>query len=270
MKTMLAIIRADFYQRRWLMLWWVLGVGAMVGIDTMLYATVKNEAAQLGQLFDSMPKAVSALFADGSNLLSQPGFLSGRVYYLLLPLLLIIFAIKLGGGIVAKEEENGTLELLLARPIGRTRLLLAKFAVYLLAMFLLGVTTILFGLIALRPAGLDQIPFMGVVWASISTLLLSTIFGALAFAMSAWGHRWQSAAAGVAALVAFISYLSASLETLASWLVWPARLLPYHYFHPTAILADGSGGFKPMLGYAVVILILGILSVIGFRRRDIG
>jgi ABC-2 type transport system permease protein len=269
MKPITAIIHADFWQRRWSLTWWSVGIAVMVGIDTMLYQTVKGETAELAAAFEKMPKAVAALFADNANLLSQPGFLSGRVYYLLLPLLLTIFAIGLGASLIAKEERRGTLELLLSRPIGRTRLILGKVGVFAAAMILVGVIAAVTGCATLRAAGFDQIPYTGVIWATVSAVLLSSLFGAVAFTLTALGKPLSRTASGVAALFAFVSYLTASLASLADWLVWPARLMPYHYFHPTDMLQTGSGDYAVMAGYVVVLLVLVVVSIVGFRRRDI-
>ena len=57
---------------------------------------------------------------------------------------------------------------------------------------------------------------------------------------------------------------------LVSWLGTPARLLPYHYYSPSAILSGTSIGSKPLLGFMVCIILLTIAAWIGFRRRDIG
>jgi ABC-2 type transport system permease protein len=270
MKAMMAIIRADFWQRRWSLLWWSLGVALLVGMDTLLYRSIKGEAAQLGEALAHMPKAIGALFADNADFISQSGFLSGRVYYLLLPLLLTIFSIGLGAGLIAKEERRGTLELLLARPASRTRLLLSKWGTFIAGMTLVGIVALIIGLVCLRPAGLDAIPFSGVIRATIGAVLISSVSGMVAFTLSAMGRPVGGAAVGIASLFAFGSYLIASLESLASWLAWPAKLMPYHYFNPADILRTGIGGGKAILGFATVIAVLAIVSVISFRRRDIG
>ena len=269
MKPVIAILRADFWQRRIMLLWWSIGIAAMVGLDTLLYRTVKNDVAELSAALEKMPKAIGAFFSDNASLISQPGFLSGRVYYLLLPLLLIIFAIKLGGSLIAQEERRGTLELLLARPIGRTRLLLSKLSVFVVGMTLVGAIAAIIGVVSLRPGGFDQISIAGVVLATLSAVLLSSIFGMLAFTLSALGKPLSRAAGSIAALLAFASYLTASLESLTKWVEWPARAMPYHYFHPNVLLETGSGGYKAMAGYAAILLVLCIVAIIGFRRRDI-
>ncbi|HSX17504.1 MAG TPA: ABC transporter permease subunit [Patescibacteria group bacterium] len=266
----LAIIKTELWQRRISLIWWSVGVAAMVGIDMSFYATVKNDAAALNQALTSLPNTVKALFAGGADFLTPAGYLSARVYYLLLPLLLTIFTIGVGGNLIGKEERQGTLEFLLARPVSRLKLLLSKATAGGIAIGILGFVALVTGLICLRPSGFDTMSLKIIVLVTVNAVALSVVFGMIAFCLSALGGRFRGMATPVAALVAFGSYLLSSLETMASWLVWPARLLPYHYYNPNAILNGTSYGFKPLLGFVCAIIALLVAAWIGFRRRDIG
>jgi ABC-2 type transport system permease protein len=266
----IAIIRNELWQRRRGLLWWSIGVAALVGIDMSLYVTVKNDAQALNQALATLPSTVKALFAGGADFLSPAGFLSARIYYLLLPLLLTIFTVGLGTSLIGKEERQGTLELLLARPVSRLKLLASKVGAGAIAIGILGFAALLTGLICLRPIGFDGVSLPAIVLVTLNVVVLSALFGTVAFCLTALGGRWRGMASGLAALIAFGSYLIASLEGLASWLVWPARVLPYHYYNPNAILNGTSYGLKSLLGFSCVIGLLLVVSWIGFRRRDIG
>jgi ABC-2 type transport system permease protein len=265
---MFTIIRTELWQRRWSLLWWCVGVGAFVGLDVALYVTVKDDAAELNQLLARMPAAFRALFADGADFLSPEGFLSARIYYLLLPLLLTILGIGLGTSLIGKEEKQGTLELLLARPVSRTRLLIAKVLAGLTIVATVGVVAMVVAVVTAHPAGID-LSRKNIILTTLASVLLSLLFGVIAFLLSALGKPFRSGAAGIAALIAFASYLIASLESLVEWLKWPALFSPYHYYHPTAMLAGNESGTRIMLAYLAGILVIGIAAWIGFRRRDL-
>jgi len=264
---MWAIVRSELRQRRWSILWWSLGIGAFVALDVLLYITVKGDAAQLNAALSHLPTAVRSLFSDGADLLSPTGFLSARIYYLLLPLLLTILSIGLGTSLIGKEEKQGTIELLLARPISRTRLLLGKVIAGLLILTCVSVVAALTAVATVHPAGLD-VSRRDVALTTLASTLLSILFGAIAFLLCALGRPWRGAATGIAALIAFASYLIASLESLVDGLKWPAKLSPYHYYQPNDMLS-GASGKKVMLTYAVGIIALGVAAWIGFRRRDL-
>ncbi|HEV7454559.1 MAG TPA: ABC transporter permease subunit [Candidatus Saccharimonadales bacterium] len=265
-----AIIRIELWQRRRALAWWSLGVAVLVGLDMLLYLSLKNNAQDINKVVESLPNTVRELFAGSGDFTSQAGFLSGRIYYLLLPLLLTILAIGLGSSLIGKEEREGTLELLLARPVSRLKLLLSKVSAGTLAMAGVGFVALIVGLICLRPAGLNTISLRAVTLVTLNVVVLSSLFGMIAFCLTALGGRFRNMATAVAALIAFGGYLVASLQSLTSWMVWPARLMPYHYYDPSAILKGASYGLKPLLGFSITIVLLLVASWVGFRRRDIG
>ena len=81
-------------------------------------------------MVDDYPDAFKAFFGLGDNVdyTSAIGYLNGELFSFMVPLLLLIAAIGAGARATAGEEERGTLELLLANPISRRRLVLDKLA----------------------------------------------------------------------------------------------------------------------------------------------
>ena len=264
---MFGIIRQELRQRRWSLLWWCAGIGFFVGLDVWLYVTVKDDAQALNQALEHLPNAVKTLFAGGADLMSPAGFLSGRIYYLLLPLLMTILGIGLGTSLIGKEERQGTLEMLLARPISRTRLLLAKVVAALIIIGIVSLVAMVVAVVTAHPAGLE-LSRRNILLTTLASTLLSTLFAAVAFVLATLGRPYRHLATGVAALVAFASYLIASLESLVGWLKWPAKLSPYHYYQPTDMLL-GASGRNVMLWLTAAIVALGVVAWLGFRRRDI-
>jgi ABC-2 type transport system permease protein len=269
MNQTFALIRWELWQRRWSLVWWGVGVAALVSIDMLVYRSIKADAAQLNDVYNSLPATVRNLFSDTGNLTSPIGYLTGRVYYLLLPVLLSIFSIGQGANLIGREEQQGTLELLLARPISRTKLLLSKLAAGALGMLWLGFVALIIGLLCLKPSGFDMISYKSIVIATAAAILLSSLFGMVAFLFTALGRPARSAALGIASLFAFGGYIAASLESSVHWLRWPAKFLPYHYYQPSNILKGLPNQKWNIIGYLVAIIVLAACSWLGFRNRDI-
>jgi ABC-2 type transport system permease protein len=240
MSQAFALIRWELWQRRWSLMWWGVGVAALVSIDMLVYRSIKADAAQLNDVYNSLPTAVRNLFSDTGNLTSPIGYLTGRVYYLLLPVLLSIFSIGQGANLIGREEQQGTLELLLARPVSRTKLLLSKLAAGALGMLWLGIVALVIGLLCM-----------------------------VAFLFTALGRPARSAALGIASLFAFGGYIAASLESSVHWLRWPSKLLPYHYYQPSDILKGLPNQKWNLIGFLVALIVLAVGSWLGFRKRDI-
>lgn len=262
------VIKAGWRDRRGAIMGWSLGVGAYIAINILVYGSIKAQADTLNKVLNNLPSGAKALFGGGSDFLSPVGYLNSKLYYLILPLLFIMLAISLANRLLAKEEEDGTLELLLARPISRNRLLLAKLLAGLSVILSVGFITLLITLVCARAVNYD-VSIMHIAQTAGMTLVLSLLFGAVAWAMIGLGRLGRRAALGIAGGLAFASYLFSSLEGFASWLRWPAKLLPYHYYDPASVLR-GTYNWWNAVGMMIATVLILSIAFIGFRRRDIG
>lgn len=265
---MRAILSWTIWQRRWSWLFWALGICAFIILSLSFYASFRGQAAQLNEVLSNLPQAARSLFTDNADFLSPEGFLSARLYYLLLPLLLSVLSIGLGGSLISKEEESGTLDLLLARPISRTKLLIAKAASGFIIVGGVALAALVTTLIVSRLVDIN-VAISHIIVATFYSALLALVFGALAFCISTIGRGARLASVGVASLFGLGSYIISSLAGTVHWFVWPAKFLPYNYYRPGQILA-GEYSWQNAVVLIVIFIGLGIVSWAGFRGRDIG
>ncbi len=261
------VIRWTLWQRRWSILWWCIGIAAFISLELGVYSSIRGQAQQLNTVLERMPESVRALMGGNTDLFSPVGYLNSRIFYLLLPLMLSILAIGLGSSLIVREETSGTLELLLARPISRVKLLLSKAVAGFLNLTVVWLVSLLSILILVRLVKLD-VSLSRVAFAALMAGLLALLFGALAYCVAALGSIGRGASVGIASLVGFGSYIIASLEASVHWLDWPSKFLPYHYYNPTNIL-NGRHPWGVAIGYSLVILVLAIIAWLAFRRRDL-
>src|SRR6478672_10239540 len=108
-------------------LWWSLGLIGFVALIVSVYPTVHSNPS-LNKLAQDYPEALQAFIAFGGTVdySSAAGYLGIELFSLMVPLLLLVAAIGTGAGTIAGEEERGTLELLLANSVSRTRVVLEK------------------------------------------------------------------------------------------------------------------------------------------------
>src|SRR5690348_3415998 len=123
---MIPIIKWNLWSRRFSTFWWTVGVSAFMVLNLAFYPTFRDQAAQFNQVLARLPATAKSLFSDTGSFSTPEDFLTGRVFYLLLPMLLSILLIIIGSSLISSEENSGTIELILSRPISRTRLLFAK------------------------------------------------------------------------------------------------------------------------------------------------
>jgi ABC-2 type transport system permease protein len=247
--------------------WWTVGVAALVWVNVIFYPSVR-ESPEIEDFAERSPELMRALMGgrESLDIVSPAGYLDGQVYALLVPLLLLIFAIGHGAGAIAGEEERGTLELLLANPVGRRRLvaekllgLLALVVVFCIVVWLSSWTSGLavdLGLSAGR-----------MVAATVSVGLLGGLFGVLAFLVGAATGR-RATASGVPAALAVASYLLMALAPLAEWLE-PWRVLsPFFYYASYDRLVEGPDwGAAGILALATALL--AAAALVALDRRDL-
>jgi ABC-2 type transport system permease protein len=171
-------------------------IGMLIALPTLV--AVLLAITDLGPRPGTGPPFLSAVLSDGTLF---PLAALGVV----LPLLLPIAVAVLGGDAIAGESQMGTLRYLLVRPVGRTRLLLAKLvtvvAFVLLAIFIVAAVSYAEGRLLLGRA-----PATGTLSLSGSTLTEQELACRTALAL---GYMIISML-GVAAIALFFSTLTRS------------------------------------------------------------
>jgi ABC-2 type transport system permease protein len=261
------IIRWTIWQRRWSTLWWAVGIASFIFITLVFYPSFKDAGAQLQQSFENLPKAALGLFGGSADFFSPIGYLNSQVFFLLLPLLLSMLAVAVGASLIAREEQDLTIELLLARPVSRQRLLIGKIIAGTLVLIAVSFVALVTVVISAQLFDLSSVPATAVALATFNSFLLAYTTGAIAFLLSATG-RARGAAIGIAALVGFAGYILSSLADTVHWLHGPSKVFPFNYFQSESILRQ-TYHWTSALYFVAVIVACGILSYIAFRRRDI-
>ncbi|HVX47896.1 MAG TPA: DUF2705 family protein [Candidatus Saccharimonadales bacterium] len=262
---MTPIIKWTLMQRRWSMLWWSIGIISLVVLTLAFYPTIHNQAAQLNKSFGGLSNSTLALFG-GTDFFSPVGYLNSQLIYLMLPLLLAILGIGLGSSLIGREESEGTIELLLARPVSRTKLLIAK--VLAGGLNILIVTAIGSAVTILMAEAVNiGIPAGNIAAACFACFMLVLTFSSLAFLLAATG-RGRSAAIGISVVYALGGYIIGSLASTVHWLKGPSLIFPYHYYRSADILR-GTFDWTSIIFFAAFTLGCIVVAWFSFRRRDV-
>jgi ABC-2 type transport system permease protein len=266
MREFWSLLRWGLWQRRWFLLWWCIAIAALIMINLAFYPTFRDQAAQLNQSLENIPDSAKALTTDTGEFASPVGFLSSQVYYLMLPMVLGIMSITLGSSLLAREEKEGTIELLLSRPVSRGRLIAAKAIVGTTICFVAttvgsAVTIVMAHLVRLT------VPDKHILVASLACFLLALTFGTIAYFITMLGKA-RIASIGIATLVALGGYIVSSLAGLATWLKTVSKIFPFYYYKPGDMLF-GIYHWSNLVVLGSVISVCAVLSWVAFRRRDI-
>ncbi|MBT3272881.1 MAG: ABC transporter permease subunit [Spirochaetales bacterium] len=93
-----------------------------------LFPTIAKEAEAFTAMFDNFPPAMFEIFGiEDFSMSTLENFLSVEHFSLVLPIMAIFLLTSFSGRAVAGEIELGTIELLIGRPVSRTKLFLARY-----------------------------------------------------------------------------------------------------------------------------------------------
>ena len=262
-----SLIRKTVRDHRRSILGWGLGMAALTLMQLAVYPSVHSQGAKMRDLINSYPSAFKAMFGiDGVDFTSGPGYLATETFSLLAPLMLIGLGIALGTGTIASEEERGTLDLLMASPVSRGRVLAAKALGSLAA--LVATATVLYLTVLIAANALDMGISAGTLaQATCAVLVLACACGGVTFlAGAATGKRGTAIAAGAG--FAVISYFIDSLAEITS-VVRPWRVISvFHQASPVSALR-GDLGITGVLATAAVAAACFLIAVYLFQRRDL-
>jgi ABC-2 type transport system permease protein len=177
-----------------------------------------------------------------------------------------------GGGVraIAGELEGGTLELVLTRPVSRARYLLSWIVVLASGAAAIALAYSVGCIVAwelFHPVGGHVHPWYMLESAVYTTLLLAAIAGVSLLASSVSSERGR--ALSWAAGLVIGSYAWNFLLSLVSALRPLARISPWWYYAPGALIDKGTVPWLDATVLLVIALATGGAALVLFARRDL-
>ena len=250
------------------MLFWGIGLVALaIIITTLLLPTITAAAEELKSYFELMPEELlSAFGGDLTDIATPEGFLNAELFFLVTPLFFLIFAIGFGAGAIAGEEEQGTLDLLLANPLSRLRVVLEKFGALSTGIILLAVIYWAGLAVGIKIINAD-VNLLNLAAACFSAALLGITFGTLSLAIGcAVGKR--NLAMAVAGVLAAVTYILNALAPVFDSLEPFRGVSPFYYYIGGDPLLNGLnvGHAGVLVGLTAIFIVAALLL---FERRDL-
>lgn len=236
---------------------------AATGLLAMMYAAFYPQIS--ADAMAGVPEAMRGFGLDDAS--SAAGYLQGAVFGLLVPLLATFYGAATGARMISADEESGYLDLLLAHPIGRARLLLHRYAA--LAAGAAAIAAVVLGaVLAVRSsADLGSVPVGHFAAQALNLALLAALFGALSTCLGAATGMGRATVFGVSAAAGVAAY---ALNGFAPQIGadWLRHLTPYHYYIGGEPLKNGVQALDAgVLAAATTVLITAALW--RFARRDL-
>jgi ABC-2 type transport system permease protein len=231
----------------------------------MLYPQIDG-GAEIEALFEQLPGPIQAMVGEEIDLSTAAGYLDVRMFSTIAPLLFLVYSIGRGNAAVAGEESCGTLDLLLAHPVRRWRIIIEHTLAIGAGLSLISLA--MWGGLVVGGILVDvEFDWTSTALAILMSGLLGMVYGTLALALGSQTGK-PGIAIGVSAALGIGMFFLHSLAPLVDWLE-PARLIsPFYYAVGHSVMLDGFN-----IPYALVLtgvsIILTTIAIIAFSRRDI-
>lgn len=247
---------------------WVLILGGLNALLMAVYPSFAADSIRLQDIMASYPEQFSKVFGlDRLNLGDPLGFYGTEAYFMVL-LFGSVFAAMLGAGILAKEEDEKTIEFLLARPVTRTRILTDKLLTYVIYVvgfnLLVGLVSYAAFAIFVTQAYSGRILLLLLV----APVFVHLTFASLGFLMALFLTRRRAVYSATIGLVIGL-YFVGVIALLTKGLEWLKWVSPFQYVDAADIVFSESLS----LGNVLILLAVNAVAVAAtyvlYRRRDI-
>ncbi len=261
---MITVFRYTLRRYRGQIIGWGIGLALLGLLLVSMFDSIGSQADALNEYLEVFPEEFTAFFGDFSDFGTPEGFV-GVEFFSYMPIIIGIFAVMIGSGMLVSDEENGTLDLILAYPVSRTALFAGRVLAFIVtSVMILGLAWV--GLAIPMSWSSMTIDLDVLALPFVSLLAQIMIFGAVSLLFSMLlPSRGMASMAGGLLLVA--SFFITGLAKIDDTLETVAQISPLNYYQAREAF-DGLNGtwVAGILGVSLGFIILAWLL---FRQRDI-
>ena len=250
--------------RKSLLIW--IGVAALLVIIAAAKFAAYYDNPEMLRLMEDIPQGMLQVFGiQQANLTTLEGFFT--VMFLYFGVMSGLAAALWSSGALLREEEQRTADFLLALPVARSRLFVAKALAALLNLVLFVLATWLISWLSVQSYHPDQAFARFLAWEMAAMFAVGLLFWAIGLALgAALPPRRAGTVAVFLVLGIYFVHIVAHLHEKLDWLRW---LSPFDYFEPHAMYTQ-QGVDGAYLAISLVVLLLGVVGgEMRYRRRNV-
>jgi len=125
---MATVFRYTMKRFRGQIIGWGIGLFLLGLLLVSFFDSFAGQQETLNELLAIYPEELTAFFGDFTNFVTPEGFL-GIEFFSYMPLILGIFPILAGSGLLVSDEKSGRLDLILGHPVTRSAMLFGAIAI---------------------------------------------------------------------------------------------------------------------------------------------
>ena len=247
---------------------WAIGLGILANRTILLVPDV-DALKQYAELFETLPPALLQMFGgDVLSIASPEGFLN-LSFHSFLPLILALYLVPLGLNTTLNEEEEGIMDVVMALPIARWRVVAERFAAY--SVLIIGIVAITHIMIVV---GFTSSPLTynldNVNAASLNILPASFFILTLTIMIATLVRRRVTVLSIMGAIIIASYFIETLGRAASSSSISTLRAVSFYAYYNSADVFQK--GLNPLNVIALLGLsaVFGAVALWGWQRRDIG
>ena len=260
----MTLIRHEL-RRGWkALLIWTGAIGAFIVVCLLIFPEMKSQMDSISTVFASMGAFTKAFGMETLNFGTLTGFY-GIECGNILGIGGALFAALLGISALAREEKDGTAELLLTHPMSRAEIVTEKLVAILIQIVVLNVVVFLMAIGSIAVIG-EAVPWKEIGLLHLSFFLLQIELACVCFGISACIWRGGMGIGLGLAIALYFMNIIANLSSKAEFLKY---ITPFGYTDGADIISRGTlQGCRILIG--MVFTACGIaLAYWKYCRKDI-
>lgn len=266
--TMLNIFWQTIKEKKWLISIYCLAGIIFLWLYVALFPSIQKSSASVTQLAKTLPQGLLKTFGlDAKSIITFEGFIAGKHYSLVWPILLIALVASLGSSFISGEIENGTIGVLLSQPISRIKIFLAKLATGIFEIILFVIFTVLSVFPLAKIYGVTINAQSNLKLTLVGFIFGLTILGLSMFFSAVFSERGKAnfVVLGILIVMYFMNIIALLKDNLDKLKYFSF----FYYFNYSEILNNNKFDYWSFWVFGGFFVVASLAALIWFNKRDI-
>jgi len=247
---------------------WIAVLIVMNILSFSVYPSIADASSDFQELLQNYPEAIVKMMGAGQLDFSNILHFFGMEVYLFITLLGSIYAMILGSGIIAKEQDDKTIEFLLAKPLSRKNIVNSKVMAVITYILVFNLILFISDYAMLEAFKRDEYSMKIFAVLSLGGLMLHFTFAAIGIFISSIIVKVRTAMSislGVVLGMYFLSIISSISDRLSNL----KYITPFRYVEATDLIINGRISYIYIIIMILIIVFFTSAAYVYYSRKDI-